>query len=75
MNGLPQNLKGRSNFQNHVKRESEMQIVQVYYLDELVDVMTHHLIGGHSKEGLELVSRKGILRPRQYKASIVPNTG
>ena len=74
MNG-PQNLKGRSNFQNHVKRESEMQIAQVYYLDELVDVMTHHLIGGHSKEGVELVSREGILRLRQYKASIVLNTG
>ena len=52
-----------------------MQIAQVYYLDELVDLMTHHLIGGHSKEGLELVNREGILHPRQYKASIVPNTG
>ena len=33
-------------------------------MDEFVDMMTYHLVGGHFREYFELVSIKEVLRPR-----------
>ena len=46
-----------------------------HYLDELMDVTTHNLIRRHTREDPELLCSKGILCPRQGKASIIPNAG
>ena len=55
------------------RRKRERKIVQVYYLDEFVDMTTHNLVGGHAGKDLELFGGKGILCPHHSKASIVPD--
>ena len=49
-------------------------MVQVYYLDEFVEVTTHNLVIGHAKKDLEVFSGEGVLCPRHYKANIVLDT-
>ena len=50
-------------------------MVQVYYLDEFVDVMTYNLIGRHAKKDLEVFDGKGVWCTCHCKASVVPDTG
>ena len=49
-------------------------MVQVYYLDEVVDVTTHNLVGWHARKNLEVFSGEGVLCPRHCKANVVPDT-
>ena len=51
----------------HLKEETRLKKKKGLhkYLDELVEMMTHHLGGRHSREHLHVLSNKSVLRPRQ----------
>ena len=57
------------------KEKKEDEFAQVHYLDELVDMTTHNLVGRCSRKYLHLLNSKGLLCLRQCDPSVVLDTG
>ena len=58
------------------KEEKEKdEIAQVHYLDKFVDMTTHNLVGGHTREDLQFLSSDDLMYPRHRESNVVPNVG
>ena len=57
------------------KKKKEEKIDLHKFLDPLMDMTIHNLVGRHAREFLHLLGSKSLLRPCQRDPSIVPDTG